>query len=173
MDNYRRFWIAFGKLDRGGVEREELKAQLVRSFTDGRTESLTEMTDAEYAALCKSLEERNGYRDELRFRRSCCLSGMQVLGINTQDWSRVNAFCRDRRIAGKVFARLTIEELKALDVKLRAIERRGGLKSFSAPQYDAARDDNNKTAILTINQNIRDYGKSEENGNQWCVEGSC
>ncbi|MBR5599907.1 MAG: hypothetical protein IKW29_01255, partial [Bacteroidaceae bacterium] len=38
------------------------------------------------------------------------------------------AFCQDQRIAGKVFARLTIEELDALAEKLRAIQRKGGLK---------------------------------------------
>lgn len=161
MKSYARFWTAFNKLDRGGVEREALKEQLVRSFTEGRTVSLREMSDGEYEALCKSLEERNGYRDELRFRRSCCLNRMYVLGVDTHDWSRVNAFCMDRRIAGKRFAQLQPEELKELDVKLRAIERKGGLKTFEV---------NNS---INNQQSIRDYGKTEENCYQWSVKGDC
>jgi hypothetical protein len=53
---------------------------------------------------------------------------MQKLGIDTTDWTRINAFCQDQRISGKVFGRLTIEELDALAEKIRAIQRKGGLK---------------------------------------------
>ena len=53
---------------------------------------------------------------------------MQQMGIDTTDWNRINAFCQDQRIAGKPFARLTNDELDALAVKLRSIQRKGGLK---------------------------------------------
>ncbi len=45
------------------------------------------------------------------------------LGVydNTGDWTRVNAFLMDKRIAGKLLYQMTLEELKALTVKLRAI----------------------------------------------------
>ena len=52
---------------------------------------------------------------------------MQQLGIDTTDWPRINAFCRDRRISGKEFGALTPPELDALALKLRAIQRSGGL----------------------------------------------
>ena len=52
---------------------------------------------------------------------------MQQLGIDTTDWPRINAFCRDRRIAGKEFGALTLPELDVLALKLRAIQRSGGL----------------------------------------------
>lgn len=161
MKSYARFWRAFYKLECGGNDREELKESLVKSFTNGRTCSLKEMTDAEYDTMCKSIEERNGYKDELRLRRSCCLNMMQALSIDTRDWNRVDAFCMDRRIGGKKFSWLNVDELKALYTKLRVIERKGGLKIFEV---------NN----ITNNQKtIRDYGKTEKNSNQWCVKGSC
>ena len=62
---------------------------------------------------------------------------MQKVGIDTTDWTRINAFCEDQRIAGKVFARLTNEELEQLSVKLRSIQRKGGLKPKKQPTPQA------------------------------------
>ena len=36
---------------------------------------------------------------------------MQKLGIDTTDWTRINAFCQDQRIAG-VFSLLSNEEVE-------------------------------------------------------------
>ena len=74
------------------------------------------------------MEKMTGYKDEQKAKRSLCLKLMQMLGIDTTDWTRINSFCNDGRIAGKVFARLTNEELDALATKLRSIQRKGGLK---------------------------------------------
>lgn len=126
IDNYHRFYASFNRLP--GGDRENLKETLVSSFTDGRTTSLREMTRQEYEAMCASLEKRTGWKDQLRKKRSMCLKLMQRLGIDTADWARVNDFCGNPRIAGKVFARLGVTELEALGVKLRAIERKGGLR---------------------------------------------
>lgn len=60
----------------------------------------------------------------LRRMRSSVLHQMQLLGINTADWSRVDAYCMDKRIAGKRFRDLDEEELGALLKKLRAIRRK-------------------------------------------------
>ena len=98
------------------------------SFTNGRTMSLREMTSKEYAAMCASLEEQTGWKAQVRKKRSLCLKLMQQAGIDTTDWQRINDFCRHPRIAGKEFARLTLEELDSLQTKLRSIMRKGGLK---------------------------------------------
>ena len=80
MRNYARFYVLLNRLPTTG-DREELKAQLVSQFTGGRTESLREMTDREYDALCDELQRqdanrraRDTYRAELRRRRSGCRS---------------------------------------------------------------------------------------------------
>lgn len=62
--------------------------------------------------------------ETLRRIRSSVLHQMQLLGINTADWSRVDAYCMDKRIAGKRFRDLDEEELGALLKKLRAIRRK-------------------------------------------------
>ena len=60
----------------------------------------------------------------LRKRRSDVLHQMQLLGIDTADWKKVDAFCHDKRIAGKCFRHLDDEELGLLLKKLRAIRRK-------------------------------------------------
>lgn len=132
ITNFARFFAAFNLLPAKG-DREELKRSIVRQYTRDRTDSLREMDRKEYEECCADLERLSGknrdlLRAELRRRRSACLHLMQLMGIDTTDWDRVNEFCRQPRIAGKEFRLLDTEELDALAVKLRAIRRKGGLK---------------------------------------------
>ena len=127
VTNCARFYASFNQLPCSG-DREEMKRDLVRQWTWNRTESLREMTKEEYDSCCDAMEKMTGYKDEQKAKRSLCLKLMQMLGIDTTDWTRINSFCNDGRIAGKVFARLTNEELDALATKLRSIQRKGGLK---------------------------------------------
>lgn len=129
--NYNRFYALLNRLP---VHDEEIKERLVRQYTEGRTTSLRDMTAAEYRTMCNALDGsfKDGWsirREQLRKSRSAALKQMQRLGIDTTDWTRINAFCRDPRIAGREFGALASEELDALTVKLRAIERHGGLKT--------------------------------------------
>lgn len=133
--NYARFYALLKKLK--GADKETL----VYQFTNGRTEHLRLMTDAEYGTMCREMERVAGYdecretiRRELRRWRSTCLRLMQQMGIDTTDWARVDDFCRNPRIAGKPFARISQPELEELSVKLRSIKRKGGLKSHGKPE---------------------------------------
>ena len=128
VKNYRRFYAAFKKVPHYGDE-EEQKEALVSTYTKGRTSHLREMTTREYTDMCKALENMCGYGDQRKRHRSICLHLMQELGVNTGDRQRINDFCSHPRICGKVFARLDIPELEALERKLRAIKRKGGLGS--------------------------------------------
>lgn len=130
MGNYSRFYVLLNRLP---VHDDEMKERLVSQYTGGRTTSLRQMYGAEYNLMCDALEEslkdpRSSYRELLRKRRSQALHMIQQLGIDTTDWARINAFCRDPRIVGKEFAGLDPEELARLTVKLRGIARHGGLK---------------------------------------------
>lgn len=128
--NYARFYALLNRLP---VHDEEMKERLVLQYTGGRTPRLREMTSAEYRTMCDALDSslKDGWsirREQLRKCRSAALKQMQRLGIDTTDWARINAFCRDPRIAGREFGALDPEALEALTVKLRAIGRHGGLK---------------------------------------------
>ncbi|MCR5326743.1 MAG: hypothetical protein K6E37_08380 [Bacteroidales bacterium] len=126
--NYSRFYaIAKAK----GIDLELYKEDLVSEFTHGRTTSLREMKESEYESMCDCLqndrqqsESREAYFARRRKSRSAVLNRIQRLGINTTDFSKVDAFCLDKRIAGKPFGMLTPDELDALIPKLEAMLRK-------------------------------------------------
>lgn len=151
MKNYGRFWRAWNRLSHRDSEEE--KRLMVQNWTNGRTEHLSEMTQAEYDAACKELEAASGYDRELKRRRSICLRLMQGLQIDTSDWQRVNDFCRNPRISGKPFGRLSVEELESLSVKLRAIARKGGLVSEEQSVKREERNINNQFILISKGSN--------------------
>ena len=151
MKSYGRFWRAWNRLSHRDSEEE--KRLMVQNWTNGRTEHLGEMTQGEYDAACKELEAASGYDRELKRRRSICLRLMQGLQIDTSDWQRVNDFCRNPRISGKPFGRLSVEELESLSVKLRAIARKGGLVSEERSVKREERNINNQFILISKGSN--------------------
>ena len=154
VKNYRRFYAAFNRLPHYGDD-EEQKANFISTYTQGRTTHLREMKSREYTDMCKALENMLGYGDQRKRQRSICLHLMQELGIDTKDWQRINEFCRHPRIAGKDFALITVSELEALSVKLRAIKRRGGLRNNE--QSNAQHSTIHQPQII-----LMDYGTTEQ-----------
>lgn len=129
VTNFARFYAAFNPLSWGG-DKDELKRKLVLQYTSNRTDSLREMRESEYRDLCRAVEKASGttlrenYMRIMRQKRSAALHQMQRYGVDTSDWKRVDAFCLDSRIAGKVFRQLDGDELDALTVKLRIMRRK-------------------------------------------------
>lgn len=128
--NYARFYALLKKMPYAD------KATLVEQYTHGRTTHLHETTASEYRTMCDEMERVTGYAErrkalqaQLRKKRSACLRLMQQLGVNTTDWPTVDNFCRNPRVSGKRFAQLDEEELDTLQVKLRMIQKHGGLKA--------------------------------------------
>lgn len=129
--NYRRFYALLSDMPVECINRDELKEQLVQQYSGGRTVHLRELTEAEYRTLMADMERLTGdverrerYRAELRRLRAQVLHQMQVWGVDTSDWNRVDAFCEDPRIAGKKFRFLSTGELEELSVKMRVIQRK-------------------------------------------------
>ena len=136
MKNYKRFYALLK------VHPQADKDSLVMEFTNERTTSLREMTDEEFNALCDCLQYGAGHgysrtgMDSLKAARSAALLRLGRLGINTVDnWDGIDQFCLSKKIAGKKFAQLTVEELRALTSKLEMIIRRGGIKA--APEDES------------------------------------
>lgn len=126
VTNFGRFYTAIRALNPIG-DRDDVKKSIVYQYTNGRTDSLREMTRAEYDKCCEDLERKTGQKDELRKERSATLKLMQKMGVDTTDWNRVNLLCRDARIIGKDFYYITADEHRELRRKLRSIERKGGI----------------------------------------------
>lgn len=131
---YSRFYALLGRM---AGNREQVKEMLVSRFTNGRTASLRKMSASEYDAMCKAMEaeikhpgmSEADYRRDLKRLRSAVLHRMQKMGIDTADWSAVDTFCSQPRIAGKRFSQLEPAELEVLIAKLEALRR----KNYTAP----------------------------------------
>ena len=105
------------------------KEEIVLQFTNGRTDSLREMSLHEYNEAIRAMEKLTRAEETeamriLKSKRSAVLHQMQLLGIDTAAWKKVDSYCIDKRIAGKRFNRLDYEELEALLKKIRAIRRK-------------------------------------------------
>ena len=133
VKNFARFYAILNTLQTGN--KNDLKEELVKQFTDGRTSSLREMSLAEYNAMCNSIDTSISAREkakaEIKTHRSAVLKRMQRLGIDTTDWEKIDKFCLNPRIAGKRFVELSIDELKALIPKLIAISKKDKEKQDS------------------------------------------
>ncbi len=123
--SFARFYALLRRLP--GADKETL----VYQFSGGRTTHLHLITQEEYQAMCHEMERVAGYderrqvwRQEMKRKRSAALHQMQLLGVDTADWVRVDAYCLDKRIAGKIFRELDGDELDALTTKLRIIRRK-------------------------------------------------
>lgn len=110
------------------------KEEIVLQFTDGRTAHLTKMTDSEYRQMINALKEASRpSQAELKRWRSSALLRIGRLGINTIDnWDGINSFVSSKKIAGKQFYELDVQELQQLVRKLEAIEKKGGLKAIES-----------------------------------------
>ena len=131
-ENYAAFYGLLNRMQ--SSDKEELKKSIVLQYTFGRTDSLREMNMREYNAALKGMKSSvpQDCQDILRARRSEVLLQMQRMGIDTADWDIINSFCADSRIAGKPFGKITVDELRVLFVKLRAMQRKRQYKSSIA-----------------------------------------
>ena len=125
----RRLHVLYAK---HGLGEEQYRA-LIGELTDGRTVSTKGLTyaEAQYLAgyitganakLRTSVEEMA--LRSLKWQRSAVLKRLQQIGVDTTDWSRVNGFLRQPRIAGKPLYELDSDELAALIPKLEAIKQK-------------------------------------------------
>jgi hypothetical protein len=142
MKKPENFAAFYGLLNRMvDTDKEALKEGIVSEYTSGRTTSLKEMTMPEYLSALEGMRKlvaptsqeqlKEALNKVLKQKRSAVLHQMQLMGIDTADWNRVNAYCLNNRIAGKKFRELDGDELDALLIKLRMIRRKGETVVFN------------------------------------------
>ena len=126
VTNFARFYTILNRMPYVG-DKEEQKRDLVLQGTNGRTNSLREVSKKEYAAICEAMErvapvnDREKFVEQRRKSRSVCLKLLQKIGVDTTDWNAINDYCRSPKIAGVPFRELDIEALDKLSIKLRVI----------------------------------------------------
>lgn len=126
ITNFARFYTLLNRMPYVG-DKEDLKRELVLQGTNGRTNSLREVSKKEYASICEAMErvapgiDRDKFAEQLRKSRSVCLRLMQKIGVDTTSWKAVNDYCNSPKIAGADFRVLSIDDLDRLSLKLRMI----------------------------------------------------
>lgn len=161
IDNYGYFYSLLSKME---GDKEDIKRMLVHQYTKGRTSSLREMRSVEYSAMCNDLRSSLMGADAAcsdvakRKARSSALKLLQSLGVDTTDWDVIDRYCCDARIAGKVFKRLSTEELRLLAKKLRAIKKKESeRKSNDARKvFDERTNSLRKSALLRVSGRMSD-----------------
>ena len=141
VTNFARFYGLFNRLPYNQCP-EDTKCAFVAQASNGRTTSLRELKRWEYDKLCEQLEDLLLPHHERKKLRSRCLKLMQQYGIDTTDWNRINAFCKDARIAGKPFRYIGIDELGKLAIKLRMMirKKRGGETAEHSTEEPSSND---------------------------------
>lgn len=123
---YKRFYKLFNRLP---LHDDEMKERLVQQYTNGRTSSLRAMSTAEYDALCDALERSTADpQHELRKKKR---SGGAPLDAAARASTRRTGR-GSMPFAGPPDRRKGVRcadpaGLDALALKLRAIQRSGGL----------------------------------------------
>lgn len=107
---------------------EQRKCDLLEGYGVEHTNELS--VDQMRGLAAWLLKHRDGTNAQIRAARSQVLSQLQRIGVYTdnRDWHSVNAYLEQPRIAGKRLYEMCIEELDALSIKLRAIERKNDIK---------------------------------------------
>ena len=155
--DYRDIWAELRKLiARTGEDVAAAKERLAMEVSGGRTTSLRELSGEELSLLREGLRQATGSTPtptrkgspSRRRARSLVLRLLEDYGIDTGDWEAINAFCRDKRIAGKDFGRLDEEELEGLRRKLHAILRKQEERPFVHRHKGALRLDGDRPRRL-------------------------
>lgn len=123
------------------------KEDLIWEYSHTVTTSLSEFYQRmpkDYARMINdlqkmvdSMKERKKPEEntaELKRLRSAILHRLQKHGVDTTDWTKVNAFMSQPRIVGKTLGRMSIEEMKALIPKLENILKKDKVKQAELNQ---------------------------------------
>jgi len=117
---------------------DHLREAILEPYGAKSTSDLTERDLDEL--IDRFTQKKNRLDEEVRSWRSVILKQLTQMGIydNNGDWSRVNRFMMDSRIAGRMLYELSVEELKALSIKLRSISEK--MDKSRAEEARMARD---------------------------------
>ena len=128
---HSRFFGILSKMP--GANKEDIVWQYSHCLTNSLSEFL-EKNPKGYWAMINDLERRgvlhtpntsNATNSTLvKSKRSAILHRLQMHGVDTTDWNKVNAFLEQPKIAGKRLYDMTIDEMQSLIPKLESILRK-------------------------------------------------
>ena len=151
--NFARFYELARRINTV-LTPDEFKTMMVLQYTQNRTFHLSEMTLAEYNALCSALQKQlqgttqsQLLADKLRRTRGRTLHLLEQWGIDCRDRARVDEFLQQPRIAGCRFVQLDAPAHNRLQRKLQAMLK---ARSERQAEQDAAPQPETLAPILPI-----------------------
>lgn len=139
-------------LNRAGID-EEARREMIYHYTDGRTDSVRDLSNRELLALCGKLSEhqlQQGIELIMRHKRSIVLAIATRTGIKQPNgWEKFNSWMKTRSIYKKELHAYRNNELDQLIRQFRGIEAHF-TKSAEKPGTKAWHQ---KTGIPNINPN--------------------
>jgi hypothetical protein len=125
---HARFYVLLNQMPH--EDKDSIVSRYSRSATTSLRVLYTEQP-AEYRRMIDDMQRvvddlkgensRLERRAELKRLRSAILLRLQKYGVNTADWSDVNRFMRQPRIAGKTLGEMGADELRAFIPKMESI----------------------------------------------------
>jgi len=112
------------------LSEKNLREQKESILSGLGVDSTKDLDDVALVALIESLSAIESPKSEaskaIRDARSAVLRTLNEMDIkvNNNNWDHVNNYLKQPRIAGKVLCQCTLEELKALIPKLKAIAKK-------------------------------------------------
>lgn len=154
VENFARFYAL---LKRMPTEAQGHKEEIVFSYTNGRTSSLREMTNLEYQTMCNALQgggdkSSNEGEDKKRRLRRALLCTIDEYGIDSNDWEKVNSFCLSPRVAGKVFSKLSTEEILVIIPKVKRMITKKKEKEQKPKEVTVKSDNKQTTSYYLLKQ---------------------
>lgn len=120
--NHSQFWTLFAQMP--GADKEQLIWEASNMFTTSLTD-FWENRPSDYKCMISKMKNAVSTakkpNENIKLYRSGVLTRLQKYGVDTTNWTKVNAFLKQPKIAGKVIYELSIDELKLLIPKLESM----------------------------------------------------
>lgn len=126
--SYQRFFALLRRVGYDG-DLEDVRREMVRGISDGRTDSLRDLSALEYRELCDRLERTLPSRpriDKMDTERKkwerAVYAVMSSIGVDIRNRSAVRSFLSARTIGCTNLDALDAEEMRGLFLQLKKIE---------------------------------------------------
>lgn len=127
--NHSQFWTLFRQLP--GVDLNDVntcKDDYVWQASNMLTTSLNDFLERNpsgykqmIAKLQNAVTTAKNTNGDIKIYRSGVLTRLQKYGVDTTNWTKVNAFLKQPQVAGKVMYELSVPELRNLITKLESM----------------------------------------------------
>ena len=120
--NHSQFWTLFAQMP--GADKEQIVWEASNMLTNSLNDFLENNPSGYKSMIAKmqnAISTAKKPNENITLYRSGVLTRLQKYGVDTTNWTKVNAFLKQPQVAGKVLYELSIDEMRALITKLESM----------------------------------------------------